>query len=118
MFFYKRVFFKFVFSQGDRKLGIPGEGLKGVFAAREFVNWYNGHPSFADLNPDLSCDAAVVIGQGNVALDCGRLLLKDTDELAATDISIDALAALKKRYHISCDMCVYLCAVMCACALV
>ncbi|CAK4080497.1 unnamed protein product [Aphanomyces euteiches] len=79
----------------DRKLNIPGEDeLTGVLAARSFVNWYNGHPSFRNLNVPLDCDAAVVIGQGNVAVDCARILTKTPDELATTDISQHALDAL------------------------
>ncbi|KAF0686186.1 Aste57867_21972 [Aphanomyces stellatus] len=81
----------------DRKLNIPGEDeLSGVLSARSFVNWYNGHPSFRNLSVPLDCDAAVVIGQGNVAVDCARILSKSTDELATTDISQHALDALAK----------------------
>lgn len=81
----------------DRKLGIPGEDLDGVYSAREFVGWYNGLPEFAGLAPDLeSGDAAVVIGQGNVALDVARVLLSDVDRLKNTDISEAALEALRK----------------------
>ncbi|RHX98461.1 hypothetical protein DYB26_014344 [Aphanomyces astaci] len=79
----------------DRKLNIPGEDeLTGVLAARSFVNWYNGHPSFRNLHVPLDCDTAVVVGQGNVAVDCARILTKTRDELAATDISQHALDAL------------------------
>jgi NADPH-dependent glutamate synthase beta subunit-like oxidoreductase len=58
----------------DRKLGIPGEDLAGVVGSAEFVGWYNGHPDFADLDPPLGGQAAVVVGNGNVALDCARIL--------------------------------------------
>ena len=82
----------------DRTLGIPGERLKGVYSARQFVGWYNGLPEHADLSPDLTQgDTAVVIGQGNVALDVARVLLKDVDELRKTDIAPHALETLAKR---------------------
>lgn len=81
----------------DRQLGIPGENLKGVVSARSFVGWYNGLPEYADLNPDLqSGDTAVVIGQGNVALDVARFLLSPIDHLKETDVSEHALEALSK----------------------
>lgn len=84
--------------QGDRLLGVPGEHLNGVMSARQFVNWYNGHPHFSQLRPALRAhDTAVVIGHGNVALDCARVLCKQPDELAATDIAQHALDALKGR---------------------
>ncbi|KAL9582717.1 MAG: hypothetical protein Q9212_003138 [Teloschistes hypoglaucus] len=82
----------------DRKLGIPGEDeLGGIYSARGFVGWYNGLPEFSNLAPrlDLS-DTAVVIGQGNVAMDVARTLLKDVDALRQTDISEQALTALSK----------------------
>ena len=60
----------------DRKLGIPGEDLPGVIGSAEFVGWYNGHPEFADLDPPLDGTHAAVIGNGNVALDCARILSK------------------------------------------
>ncbi|KAG2763073.1 hypothetical protein JG687_00007688 [Phytophthora cactorum] len=81
---------------GDRELGVPGESLRGVMSARTFVNWYNGHPAFRDLELDLSYpDTAVVIGQGNVAVDCARILTKNVDELATTDIAAHAVEALR-----------------------
>ncbi|XP_060167456.1 NADPH:adrenodoxin oxidoreductase, mitochondrial isoform X2 [Lycium barbarum] len=71
--------------------------LAGIYAAREFVWWYNGHPDCRNLAPDLkSSDTAVIIGQGNVALDVARILLRPTTELATTDISDHALAALSE----------------------
>ena len=60
----------------DRKLGIPGEALAGVVGSAEFVGWYNGHPEFTDLDPPLGGTHAAVIGNGNVALDCARILSK------------------------------------------
>lgn len=78
----------------DRKLGIPGETLPGSHSATEFVAWYNGHPDFADLAFDLSAERAVVVGNGNVALDVARILASDIDHLARTDIADHALEAL------------------------
>ncbi|XP_060970826.1 NADPH:adrenodoxin oxidoreductase, mitochondrial isoform X1 [Cannabis sativa] len=84
-------------AESDRVLGIPGEDLAGIYSAREFVWWYNGHPDCVGLNPDLkSTDTAVILGQGNVALDVARILLRPTAELATTDIASHALAALKE----------------------
>jgi len=81
----------------DKKLGIPGEDLKGVVSARAFVGWYNGLPEYADLDPDLTKgDTAVVIGQGNVALDVTRILLAPLDELRKTDLTERAIEALSK----------------------
>jgi ferredoxin--NADP+ reductase len=81
-------------AQSDRRLNVPGEDLPNSLSATEFVAWYNGHPDFADLNPDLSCAAAVVVGVGNVAMDVARILAKSVDELQATDITDYALTAL------------------------
>lgn len=79
----------------DRKLGLPGEDLANVFGSAAFVGWYNGHPHFANLDPALSHDTAVVIGNGNVALDVTRILAKSQDEFAGSDIVAHALAALE-----------------------
>ncbi|QSE79613.1 FAD-dependent oxidoreductase [Rhodococcus koreensis] len=81
-------------ASGDRRLGIPGEDLPGSYAAREFVAWYNGHPDHADRAFDLSTRRAVVVGNGNVALDVARILVSDVDTLRRTDIADHALAAL------------------------
>jgi ferredoxin--NADP+ reductase len=78
----------------DRKLGIPGEDLPGVVGSAEFVGWYNGHPEFADLNPPLGGGCAAVIGNGNVALDCARILSKTRHEFEGSDIVGHALEAL------------------------
>ncbi|OAA69066.1 NAD(P)-binding domain protein [Cordyceps fumosorosea ARSEF 2679] len=79
----------------DKKLGIPGEStLKGIYSARQFVGWYNGLPDSAGLEPDLRGEEAVVIGQGNVALDVARMLLEDIDVLRKTDIAEHALEQL------------------------
>jgi len=81
----------------DRKLDIPGENLNGIISARAFVGWYNGLPDHADLNPNLAAgDTAVVIGQGNVALDVTRILLSPLNELRKTDISEEAIETLAK----------------------
>lgn len=79
----------------DRRLGIPGEDLPGSVAAVDFVGWYNGHPDFADHTFDLSTTRAVVIGNGNVALDVARILCSPPDRLARTDIADHALDALR-----------------------
>ncbi len=86
-----------VFTRGaetDRKLGIAGESLAGSHTATEFVGWYNGHPDYRDRVFDLSCETAVVIGQGNVASDVCRILSKTADELRHTDIAKHALEVL------------------------
>ena len=79
----------------DRKLGIPGEDLPGVVGSAEFVGWYNGHPDFADLDPPLGGTHAAVIGNGNVALDCARILSKTRHEFEGSDIVGHALDALE-----------------------
>ena len=84
----------------DRKLGIPGEDIQGSHAATSFVGWYNGHPDYRDLEFDLSGESAIIIGQGNVAIDVCRILAKSIDELRRTDIAshaLDALAASRIR---------------------
>lgn len=83
--------------QSDHDLGIPGEHLTNVISARAFVNWYNGHPNYSTLNPNLLCETAVIIGQGNVAIDCARILSKTTNDLEKTDIAKHALEALSER---------------------
>lgn len=81
-------------ASADRRLGIPGEDLPGSHTATEFVGWYNGHPDYRDRVFDLSQETAVVIGQGNVAVDVARILCKTPDELRGTDIAAHALEAL------------------------
>jgi ferredoxin--NADP+ reductase len=83
-------------SSKGRKLGIPGEDLANCISAAEFVPWYNAHPNYVDVAVDLSCDTAVVIGAGNVAMDVARLLAIDPAELDPTDIAEHALVKLKK----------------------
>ncbi len=80
----------------DKPAGIPGEGLDNVFGSAAFVGWYNGHPQFAKLNPDLSGRTAVIVGNGNVALDVARILSKTVAEFHGSDIVAHALHALEK----------------------
>ena len=81
-------------SQTDRRLGIPGEDLPGSWAATELVAWYNGHPDYQQLEFDLSHERAVVVGNGNVALDVARMLALTQEELAPTDTTDAAIAAI------------------------
>src|SRR5437764_8113793 len=81
-------------AQTDRRLGIPGEDLPGSWAATEFVAWYNGHPDFQHLEFDLSGKRAVVIGNGNVAVDVARMLALTPEELAPTDTTDAAIEAI------------------------
>jgi ferredoxin--NADP+ reductase len=81
-------------AQTDRRLGIPGEDLPGSWAATEFVAWYNGHPDYQSLPFDLDTERAVVVGAGNVALDVARMLALSPAELAPTDTTDAAIAAI------------------------
>ena len=81
-------------AQTDRRLGIPGEDLPGSWAATEFVAWYNGNPDYQHLEFDLAHERAVVIGNGNVAIDVARMLARTAAELAPTDATDAAIAAL------------------------
>src|SRR5690242_21371666 len=81
-------------AQTDRRLGIPGEDLPGSWPATEFVAWYNGHPDYPELHFDLSGKRAVVIGNGNVAVDVARMLALTADELAPTDTTDPAIDAI------------------------
>jgi ferredoxin--NADP+ reductase len=78
----------------DRQLALPGEELPGSHAATELVAWYNGHPDHCDRSFDLGCTRAVVIGNGNVAIDVARMLALTPEELAVTDTADHAIAAL------------------------
>ena len=80
----------------DRRMGIPGEDAAGSHAATDFVGWYNGQPERAELRFDLSHEHAVVVGNGNVAVDVARILVAGADALAATDIADHALDALAR----------------------
>jgi ferredoxin/flavodoxin---NADP+ reductase len=82
-------------SAADRRLGIPGEDLRGSWAATELVAWYNGHPDYQQLEFDLaSAERTVVIGNGNVALDVARMLALTQDELGPTDATDESIAAI------------------------
>jgi len=92
-------------SQTERRLGIPGEDRPGSLASVDFVGWYNGHPDYAGLDPDLAASRAVVIGAGNVALDVARMLLLTEDELRGTDTAdhaVDVLTASGVREVVLC----------------
>ncbi|MEU1983486.1 4Fe-4S binding protein [Nocardia sp. NPDC019395] len=82
-------------ASSDRRMDVPGEDLPGSHSATEFVAWYNGHPDYADRTFDLSGERAIIVGNGNVALDVARVLTVHPDELAKTDIADHALAALR-----------------------
>ena len=79
-----------------KRLGIPGEDLPGSMSAAAFVPWYNSHPDFKDEEIDLSCENAVVIGAGNVAMDVARMLALEPSELDPTDTADHAIDAFKK----------------------
>ena len=79
-----------------KKLGIPGEDLRGSLSAAVFVPWYNGHPDFVGVDTPLDADTAVVIGAGNVAMDVARMLALEPSELDPTDTADHAIDALKK----------------------
>jgi ferredoxin--NADP+ reductase len=83
-------------SETDRRMGIPGEDLPGSVAATEFVAWYNGHPAFCEREFDLDTERAVVIGNGNVAMDVARMLALTVDELSRTDVADHALESLAR----------------------
>jgi len=89
----------------DKTLGIPGEELKGIYSARAFVGWYNGLPEYSGLNPSLErSENAVIIGNGNVALDIARILLSNVEMLRKTDISEHAVEVLSKSAVRSVDV--------------
>ncbi len=83
-------------TSSDNRLGVVGEDRPGSVAATEFVAWYNGHPEFADHEFDLSCPRAVVIGNGNVAIDVARMLVLDPDELEVTDVADHAITPFRQ----------------------
>ena len=83
-------------NESDRKMGVPGEELAGVYSATEFVGWFNGHPDFQDLEFDLAnAKRVAVVGNGNVAMDVARVLAKRPEELAPTDITQNAVDRLE-----------------------
>jgi ferredoxin/flavodoxin---NADP+ reductase len=95
----RRHYHQIVYSTGaqtDRRMGIPGEDLRGSHPATEFVAWYNGHPDFRDHQFDLSQERAAIVGVGNVAVDVARILSRSVEELAKTDIADYALDALRQ----------------------
>jgi ferredoxin--NADP+ reductase len=95
----KRLYHQIVYAvgaQADRRMSIPGEQLPNSFPAISFVGWYNGHPDYRDLPVDLSCERAVVVGNGNVAMDVTRVLSRLPDALAKTDIADHALERLRQ----------------------
>lgn len=78
----------------DRTLGIPGIDLDRVYGAAAFVGWYNSNPDWRHLDPNIDCDSVAIIGNGNVALDVARLLVKTREELSATDMAPHAVDAI------------------------
>jgi ferredoxin/flavodoxin---NADP+ reductase len=93
--FYDQVIYA-VGAQADRRMGIPGEELPNTFPALSFVGWYNGHPDYRDLPIDLSCERAVVVGNGNVAMDVTRMLVLSPETLQQSDIADHALEKLRE----------------------
>jgi ferredoxin--NADP+ reductase len=83
-------------AQNDRRMNIPGEDLYGSHTATEFVGWYNGHPDYRDRAFDLDQEVAVIIGQGNVAVDICRILMRPIDDLRSSDIAEHALEVLSR----------------------
>ena len=94
----ERLYHAIVFTVGcetDRQLGLPGEELAGSHAATAFVGWYNAHPDYAEETFDLSGERAVVIGNGNVAIDVARMLALSGHELRQTDTADHAIEILE-----------------------
>jgi ferredoxin--NADP+ reductase len=95
----ERLYHAIVYTVGcetDRRLGIPGEELPGSHAATAFVGWYNAHPDYCEEEFDLACERAVVIGNGNVAMDVARMLALADSELRETDAADHAIEALDR----------------------
>jgi ferredoxin--NADP+ reductase len=93
--FYDQIIYA-VGAQADRRMGIPGEEMPNSLPATAFVGWYNGHPDSHSLPVDLSCERAVVVGNGNVAMDVARMLVLSPDVLMKTDIAAHALKKLRE----------------------
>lgn len=93
--FYDQIIYAYG-AQADRRMGIPGEDLPNSYPATAFVGWYNGHPDYCTLPIDLSCERAVVVGNGNVAMDVARMLVLSPDVLMKTDIADHALERLRE----------------------
>lgn len=83
----------------DRRLGIPGEDLPGVYGSIAFIGWLNGHPDHRDLAPEIG-ERVVIVGAGNVALDVARLLAKSAEELAGSDLCAHAQSIVERARHI------------------
>jgi len=79
----------------DRRLKIPGADKAGVYGSAAFVGWYNGHPDFHDLEPDLDTPAAAVIGNGNVAINVARVLVKTAEEMRTSDLPVAVAEAIQ-----------------------
>ena len=92
--FYDQIIYA-IGAQADRRMGISGEDLPNSLSATAFVGWYNGHPDYRNLSVDLSCERAIVVGNGNVAMDVARMLVISPDVLAKTDIADHALEKLR-----------------------
>ena len=80
----------------DKAVGIPGDDLPGVLGSGAFVGWYNGHPDFAGLEVPLAHHGAAIIGNGNVAIDCARILAKTVAELESSDIAQHTVDVLRE----------------------
>jgi ferredoxin--NADP+ reductase len=93
--FYDQIIYAYG-AQADRRMGIPGEDLPNSYPATAFVGWYNGHPDYCTLPIDLSCERAIVVGNGNVAMDVARMLVLSPDVLMKTDIADHALEKLRE----------------------
>lgn len=78
----------------DNKLGVPGEDKAGVYGSNAFVGWYNCHPDFCDLDPDLNVEGVAVIGIGNVAIDVARVLSRTPQEMITTDVADYAMQSI------------------------
>ncbi|MCB9597108.1 MAG: FAD-dependent oxidoreductase [Sandaracinaceae bacterium] len=83
----------------DRPLGIEGENLPGVYGSRQLSGWYNGHPDFSDLDPELRGPGIAVIGNGNVAIDVVRVLSRERDEMVKTDIPDYAMRKIESSEY-------------------
>ena len=83
-------------NEADRRLGVPGEGIARCTPATVFVGWYNGHPDYRNAQIDLSVRRVAVVGNGNVAVDVARVLLRTPAELEKTDIAAHALKTLRR----------------------
>lgn len=95
----KRMYDQIIYAvgaQADRRMGIEGEDLPNSLPATAFVGWYNGRPDYRDLELDLSCERAVVVGNGNVAMDVARMLVMPPEELKKTDVTDHALELLSQ----------------------